>query len=102
MEFMLTLDKLLNIMALMCISLKSVGRAFRKLFKYLILYAQFSISGVLVQWSGRPVRSNGELYAYAAGCPYYIWASTYASLRVLVAFLTDEGPGKPVQTHISL
>ena len=44
---MLTLVKTLNIMALMCKSLKSVGRAFLKLFKYLILYAQFSITGVL-------------------------------------------------------
>ena len=49
LKFTLTLDKTLNTMALMCKSLKSVGRAFRKLFKYLILYAQFSISGVLAQ-----------------------------------------------------
>ena len=49
LKFMLTLDKTLNTMALMCKSLKSVGRALRKLFKYLILYAQFSISGVLAQ-----------------------------------------------------
>ena len=49
LELMLTLDKMLNIMALISISLKSVGRAFRKLFKYLTLYAQFSLSGVLAQ-----------------------------------------------------
>ena len=58
LKFMLTLDKTLNTMALMCKSLKSVGRAFWKLFKYLLLYAQFSISGVLAQWSGAPVRSR--------------------------------------------
>ena len=55
---MLTLDKTQNTMALMCKSLKSVGIAFWKLFKYLILYAQFSISGVLAQWSGAPVHSR--------------------------------------------
>ena len=55
---MLTLDKTLNTMALMYKSLKSVGRAFWKLFKYSILYAQLSISGVLAQWSGAPVHSR--------------------------------------------
>ena len=58
LKFMLTLYKTLNTMALMCNSLKSVGRALWKLFKYLILYAQFSISGVLAQWSGAPVHSR--------------------------------------------
>ena len=53
-----TLDKMLNTMALMYKSLKSVGRAFSKLLKYLILYAQFSISGVLAQRSGAPVHSR--------------------------------------------
>ena len=46
---MITLDKTLNTMALMCKRLKSVGTAFLKLFKYLILYAQFSMSGALAQ-----------------------------------------------------
>ena len=46
---MLTIDKMLNIMALMCISLKPAGRAIRKLFKYLILYAQLSLLCVLAQ-----------------------------------------------------
>ena len=55
---MLTLDKTPITMALMCKSLKSVGREFWKLFKYLVLYAQFSISGVLAQWSGAPVHSR--------------------------------------------
>ena len=55
---MLTLDKMVNIVALTCIKLKYVGRAFLKLFKYLILYEQFSISGVLALCSGRPVRSR--------------------------------------------
>ena len=55
---MLTKDKTLNTRALMCKSLKSVGRAFSKLLKYLILYAQFSISGVLAQGSGAPVLSR--------------------------------------------
>ena len=58
LKVMLTLDKTLNTMALMCKSLKSVGRAFWKFFKYLILYARFSISGVLAQWSGAPVHSR--------------------------------------------
>ena len=58
LKFILTLDKKVNTMALMCKSLKFVERAFWKLFKYLILYAQFSISGVLAQWSGAPVRSR--------------------------------------------
>ena len=55
---MLTLDKTLSTMALMCKSLKSVGKAFWKLFKTLILYAHFSISGALAQWSGAPVHSR--------------------------------------------
>ena len=49
LDFMHTLDKMLYIMALMCICLKYVGRALRNVLKYLILYAQFSISGFLVQ-----------------------------------------------------
>ena len=49
LKFMLSLDKSLNTVALMRKSLRSVGRAFKKLFKYLILYTQFSISGALAQ-----------------------------------------------------
>ena len=49
LKFMLTLDKTLNAMAYMCKSLNSVGRAFLKLSMYFILYAQFSISGVLAK-----------------------------------------------------
>ena len=49
LDFMHTLDKMLHIMALTCICLKYVGRALRNVFKYLIVYAQFSILGVLVQ-----------------------------------------------------
>ena len=46
---MLAYDKRLNTSALMYKKLNSVGRAFSKLLKYLILYAQFSISGALAQ-----------------------------------------------------
>ena len=103
LEFMLTLDKMLNIMALMCKSLESVCRAFRKLFKYLILYAQFSISDVLTQWSSL-TQSSGLYKRTVRICRglSILYLSQHRSFGVLVAFSTDEGQAKPVQTRISL
>ena len=104
LKFVLTLDKTLNTMSLMCKILKSVGRAFWKLFKYLILNAQFSISVVLGSCTQSSGLDERELYAYVAGCTCYIWVTkcvlgyllhfrptkTQASMcRIALAFVTN-------------
>ena len=103
---MLTLDKTLDTIALMCKSLKSVGRAFLKVIQVFstvrtVLY--IGCSGPMIgcsctQSSGLDKR---ELYAYVACCPCYD-LSQHMCFGVLVAFSTNEDPDKPVQTRISL
>ena len=77
LKFMLTLDKTLSSMALMCKSLNSVGRAFFKVIQVFntvrtVLY--IGCSGPMIRCSC--TQSSGldksELYAYVACCPCYI------------------------------
>ena len=65
----------------MCKSLKSVGRAFLKViqdFNTVRTFLYIGCSGPMIRCSC--TQSFGldkrELYAYVAGCPCYIWAST--------------------------